>query len=373
MKSLLRRLFKPAASVPAEGMAADLPMVGRRVLIFTEHFNATYYISFDIPLRALHDRGEASFRAYDQQAVADGGDGCWRQWLDSFRPDVVFFTRYGRADGASIMHDCRMRGIPIVYHIDDNLLDLPPSLGPEIVARQGAAAAARRTMLEQCDLIYASTRVLADVLKGYFPQKPIFQGIYASMVQVKLPPANPEAPMTIGYMGSKGHKEDLALAVPALVSLMEQRPKLRFETFGTIEMPRELLRFGERVQHHTVQKGYHGFLQTLADLNWTIGLAPLVDEPFNRCKAPTKFIEYTSCGIPVVASDVVPYAEAIVPGCGVLAQDDWEVAIARLLDDSEERASTLARARAHCADAYTSQILEAQLLRVISGVKPCQH
>jgi glycosyltransferase involved in cell wall biosynthesis len=369
VKSFFRRLFKPAGSVTAVGMAADSPMVGRRVLIFTEHFNATYYISFDIPLRALHARGETSFRAYDQQAVANGGECCWRQWLDSFRPDVVFFTRYGRADGASIMHDCRMRGIPIVYHIDDNLLDLPPSLGLEIVARQGAAAAARRTMLERCDLIYASTRVLADVLKGYFPQKPIFQGIYASMVQVKLPPANPDAPLTIGYMGSKGHKEDLALVVPALVSLMEQRPKLRVETFGTIEMPRELLRFGERVQHHTVQKGYHGFLQTLADLNWTIGLAPLVDEPFNRCKAPTKFIEYTSCGIPVVASDAVPYAEAIVLGCGVLVQDNWEVSIARLLDDSDERSFLVTTAQAHCVNTYATHILEAQLLSVIDRMK----
>jgi glycosyltransferase involved in cell wall biosynthesis len=297
--------------------------------------------------------------------VANGGEGCWRQWLDSFRPEVVFFTRYGRADGANIMHDCRARGIPVVYHIDDNLLDLPASLGPEIVARQGAAAAARRTMLEQCDLIYASTRVLADVLNGHFPQKSMFHGIYASMVQVKVPPTNPNAPMTIGYMGSKGHKEDLALVVPALVALMEQRPQLRFETFGTIEMPRGLLRFGERVQHHTVQKGYHGFLQTLADLHWSIGLAPLVDEPFNRCKAPTKFIEYTSCGIPVVASDVLPYAEAIAPGCGVLVEDDWQLPISRLLDDSGVRASLITGSHAHCARTYAPHILEAQLLIVI--------
>lgn len=365
MKSFLRRLFRPAGRVEPVGMFADSPIVGRRILIFTEHFNATYYISFDIPLRTLHARGEASFRAYDQQAVANGGDGCWRQWLDNFRPDVVFFTRYGRADGVNIMRDCHVRGIPVVYHIDDNLLDLPASLGPEIVARQGAAAVARRTMLEQCDLIYASTKVLADVLKGYFPHKPMFQGIYASMVEVKVPTADPNAPLTIGYMGSKGHKEDLALVVPALGTLMEQRPQLRFVTFGTIEMPRELLRFGERVQHHTVQKGYHGFLQTLADLKWSIGLAPLVDEPFNRCKAPTKFIEYTGCGIPVVASDVLPYAEAILPGTGVLVEDDWQVSISNLLDDSELRATLVTSAQAHCARTYASHILEAQLMGVV--------
>jgi glycosyltransferase involved in cell wall biosynthesis len=180
---------------------------------------------------------------------------------------------------------------------------------------------------------------------------------------------DPNAPMTIGYMGSKGHKDDLALVVPALVNLMAQRPELRFETFGTIEMPRELLRFSARVKHHTVQKGYLGFLQTLAGLNWSIGLAPLMDETFNRCKTPTKFIEYTGCGIPVVASNVLPYAEAIVPGSGVLVEDNWQIAISTLLDDSGLRAKLVTGAQAHCASTYAPHILEAQLLSVIDKMK----
>ncbi len=370
MKSFFRRFFKPAGSVEPVGMAADSPMVGRRLLVFTEHFNATYYISFDMPLRALHGRGEVSFRAYDQQAVANGGDGCWRQWLDSFRPEVVFLTRYGQTEGIEILRHCRSRGIPVVYHIDDNLLDLPPSLGAEILKRQGNATEARHLMLQECDLIYASTAVLAQVLQAHFPGKPVFHGIYAAAFKLPVPPAPGALPLTIGYMGSKGHKEDLALVVPALMALMERRPQLRFETFGTIEMPQELRCFGDRVRHHTVQKAYREFLQTLAGLHWSIGLAPLVDDPFNRCKAPTKFIEYTGCGIPVVASNVVPYADAIVPGCGLLVHDDWQAAMAGLLDDSRGRAALVAGAQAHCARSYAPPILETQLLSVIDRMQP---
>ncbi|MFO6418775.1 hypothetical protein ACLBKS_01055 [Hylemonella sp. W303a] len=350
-------------------MTADMPLHGRRLLVLTEYFNATYYISFDAPLRALHEKGEVSFRAYDQQAVADGGPGCWRAWIDAFKPEVVFLTRYGRSDGVDIIRDCHARRIPVVYHIDDNLLDLPPSLGVEILQRQGAAVQARTLMMQQCDLIYASTAVLADVLKARFPDKPLFQGIYAAAFDVAIPPRSPDAPLTIGYMGSKGHKEDLALVVPALVTLMEERPQLRFETFGTIEMPIELRRFGDRVRHHTVQKKYYEFLKTMAGLGWAIGLAPLVDEPFNQCKAPTKFIEYTCCGIPVIASDVIVYRRAIANEAGVLAgAGDWRGLLEALLDDPGRRSNLLRAARVHCDNFFSAQCLQDQVLEVVARV-----
>jgi hypothetical protein len=364
VKSLLGRLFgKPSGAAAARpGVALHGPQDVPRVMVFTEHFNATYFISFDIPLRDLHAQGRIGFEAYSQQDVEAGGPGCWTAWLDEFKPQAVFLTRYGRADGTAIISDCKVRGIPVVYHIDDNLLDLPPSLGEEIVKRQGAAAQARRAMLQECSLIYASTAVLAQVLRGYFPGKPLVQGIYASYQPAGSPRAAPVE--TIGYMGSKGHREDLDMIVPALLRLMRERPQLRFETFGTIEPPAALREFEGRVRHHSVQKAYREFLGTLAGLGWSIGLAPLVDEPFNRCKAPTKFIEYTSCGIATAASDVVVYAQAMPPGAGVLARDDWHPALSLMLDEPAQRAAMLQRAQAHCAEVFSPRVLQEQLLEV---------
>ena len=373
MKSIIRKLLGRKQSQD-HGKSADTPLVGKRILVFTEHFNATYYISFDRPLKALHAAGQVSFRAYDQMTVTQSGKESWKGWISDFRPHIVFFTRYGQPEGIDIIRHCRDMNIPVVYHIDDDLLNLPASLGAEIVKRQGAAAQIRRKMMHECDLIYASTAVLAERLKTQIPGKRIFSGIYASFLDMaednKLSKANRKI---IGYMGSKGHKEDLALVVPELVRLMQERPDIHFETFGTIEMPTELAQFHDRVRHHTVNKDYYGFMEKMASLGWSIGLAPLVNEPFNQCKAPTKFIEYTSCSIPVVASDMVVYAPIVPSGGGLLVgREGWKPAIERLLDEPNLAQAIVEKARAHCGHVFSLKLLATQVLDVCEQVRAIQ-
>jgi hypothetical protein len=41
-----------------------------------------------------------------------------------------------------------------------------------------------------------------------------------------------------------------------------------------------------------------------------LGIAPLVDNAFNRLKSDIKVLEYTAMGLPVVASSVEPYSDA---------------------------------------------------------------
>lgn len=86
---------------------------------------------------------------------------------------MVIFTRYGQPFGLDILKFFKAQNVPVIYHIDDNLLELPPSLGAEIQKRQGAKDVidARRNLLAQCDLIYASTPHLAELLKSLFPMQ----------------------------------------------------------------------------------------------------------------------------------------------------------------------------------------------------------
>jgi glycosyltransferase involved in cell wall biosynthesis len=352
------------------------PRGGSHVVVFTEHFNATYFISFEIPLERLRQQGRLGFSAYSQADVQAHEPGAWRQWILRVRPQAVVLTRYGRADGVQIIAFCRSQGIPVIYHIDDDLLELPDSLGAAVVQRHASPEVvnARRDMLADSDLVYASTSVLAGVLQARFPQQRIFHGIYAPFLAAVLPDLpGDEAPEVIGYMGSRGHQEDLALALPAVARLMRERPRLRFETFGTVGMPSELAQFGDRVQHHAVQQSYGEFLKTLAGLRWRVGLAPLVDAPFNRCKAPTKFIEYSSCGIATAASDVVVYASAMPPGGGELVRDDWYHALARMLDEPGRARACVETARAHCASVYGEDALARQVLHVLELVTPTDN
>lgn len=338
------------------------------VLVFTEHINATYYISFDFPLRQLHAQGRANFAVVSQSSMAEGGKSNLDRWSKEFQPNVVMMSRYSQPYGEDILQYFKRQRIPVIYHIDDDLLDLPNSLGGEIIKRHGAAdvTLARRYLLSHCDLIYASTATLAEVMRGRFPGQRIFHGIYAPYLTIPGPIRQRRSGVTIGYMGSKGHQNDLALAVPALVRLLDEHPQLEFHLFGTIALPSDLERFGDRVRHHTVKKSYREFLKALAQLNWDIGLAPLADTPFNRCKAPTKFIEYSACGITTIASNVGPYKDAMPPGCGMRVERDWYDSIARCIADDDGRAQMIHNARRLCEEHYSLRTLAEQIIQVIA-------
>jgi glycosyltransferase involved in cell wall biosynthesis len=343
-----------------------------RVLILTEHLNATYYISFDIPFKELSRNGAINYSVVSQSKISRKGVGVWKEWDAAFRPQIVIFTRYGLPYGTEILEYFRGKKVPVVYHIDDNLLDIPASLGEVIGKSHGASDVieARRYLLENCDLIYASTQYLAQHLQGLFPQQKIFSGMYAPYmvehIRTERKPGNDQP--IIGYMGSRGHQEDLDLVVPSLVRLLDDNASIRFEVFGSIKMPDELLRFGERVKAHEVCKDYVGFLNKLNTLGWDVGLAPLVDEKFNLCKAPTKFVEYTAAGIPVIASDIQVYSPFAMPGCAVLVQDEWYDAIDALLKDSGLRASMVKNAHEYCVSNFSEKRLQDQLVTLINGL-----
>lgn len=40
-------------------------------------------------------------------------------------------------------------------------------------------------------------------------------------------------------------------------------------------------------------------------------VAPLIDNEFNRCKSPIKFLECAASGIPLYASDMLPYSPVV--------------------------------------------------------------
>ena len=375
LQSSIRRLFRhpePPARGDFEIFLGGNWMV-HNVLVFTEQINATYFIHFDIALRRLHAKGKVNLAVVSQKHVAKKGAGCWERWADTFRPDVIVMTRYGQPHGAAILDSFRRRRLPVIYHIDDDLLHIPDTLGAEILGRQGAhdVVEARRYLLGNCDMIYASTAFLSTLLGQRFPAQRVFHGLCApyigSEIQSTVAPERPYP--VVGYMASKGHQRDLELVVPALERLLEERKNLRFELFGTISMPERLQRFGERVASYSVQNSYVDFLRTLSDLRWDVGLAPLLDETFNLCKTPTKYLEYTAAGISTVASDVPVYSQVIPPGGGRLVRDDWCAAIAQLLDSPESRRDALVIARQHCSTIYEVSRIEQQLLNVFKQAK----
>lgn len=326
---------------------------------------ATQMISFGQPFALAPDAPyRITFERHHQDAAAVEAA------FAAHQPDVLVLSRYTSELGTTWIGLARAAGIPVVYHLDDDLLAVPPSLGQSKFKAYNSPERlqALKNNIEGSDLLYVSTAELANRLKEHGIATPIVAGnIYCAVSQEEVGAlTGPATGPVIGYMGTAGHAADLAMVLPAVCEVMKAIPTLQFEVFGTIKMPADLEQFGRRVRHITSVTKYAEFLPFLRSLGWWIGLAPLEDNVFNRCKADTKWVEYSLAGMAVVASDLPVYHRACEDGAGILAATnaEWSQSIIDLVHHPKERIRMIYAAQTKLRIAYRNELLRQQVIDV---------
>lgn len=334
---------------------------------------ATQKISFGQPFEATSADCPVSIAF--QGALSDGAD-IRSVFLDQ-GADFLVLSRYTSQLGLEWISAARESQIPVIFHIDDDLLAVPTSLGTAKYSAYNSPERlkALKQNIEGSDLLYVSTAELAKRFKEHGIRAPIIAGeIYCSVSPEEIGALVGEATgPVIGYMGTSGHSEDLGSVLPAITEVMDRVPELQFELFGTIEMPAELTRFGRRVRHLPPVADYANFIPFLRSLGWWIGLAPLEDNAFNRCKADTKWVEYSLAGMAVMASDVPVYEPACSRGAAMPAgtREEWRDGLLELLYRPELRREMIRTAQQRLRESYTHSILRLQVMKVLEAA--CDH
>lgn len=288
--------------------------------------------------------------------------------LNQVRPALVFSSRYNGAMAEDFLAASRKMGLPFVFYLDDNLMEVSADQGADKVAyyNHPKRLQALRVQMEQASVAYFSTVALRDRMLelGIQVAKPHVGAICAAVDLLPMPAA--PASLTFGYAASGGHNEDLKLALPGIIAALEQHPQACFELIGSIDhIPAELARFGARVRHERRFIAYDDYLRDLQRRNWVLGLTPLCDNPFTRMKTYTKWVEYTAAGLPVIASDHPIYRDCCADGAALLVKDaDWATALPALLGDASARQALVAKARERVGRDYSVARLRTQLLEV---------
>jgi hypothetical protein len=367
--------FAPSSSSPRYAYAFQSPFKQPRILILVDHIRAPYFLSFHYVLERLHRDESLAFFVIDSDEITRWGqtksshapEAFVQQVIADVQPTLVIFSRYGLPDGDRLLELFKAQKIATVYHCN------------EACAEGDDAQKAQQVLLAQSNLIYASTAVLAERYGTQFPEQSVFNGIYAPYLDFLLTqkPNPKQSPLTIGYTGSQSQQADLDAIAPAIVQVLERNPNLRFETLGTIAIPSALQAFGARVTAHSTRLDarldtrldYAEFLNQLAQLNWAIGLAPLNDTEFNRCQAPTPYIEYTTCCMATLAGSGNVYAQFPPDSHILIAQPgEWADKIQQLIDHNSLRESLVANAKAYCAQTFSLNVLESQIKEMIALV-----
>jgi glycosyltransferase involved in cell wall biosynthesis len=221
-------------------------------------------------------------------------------------------------------------------------------------------------LVRDADAVSVSTPVLADALHSVRDDLQVIEnGIDERLWLAGPPPIPPrEGPVRVLFMGTMTHDADFAMVEKALARL-----KAVYGEFVSIDLlgisanptlPEWVNRVSTPVH---AMSGYPGFVNWITQQHWDIGIAPLADTTFNRCKSALKALDYAAMGLPILASDSPAYrgSPADGPG-GWLVPDDsdaWFVALARLVRDGALRRRLAEGAR----EAVSAATLSAQAQR----------
>lgn len=357
-----------------------------RILLLTDEFSATYYLAFHYPLNFLSKKYEIKLQEFSRNRIINKTANIKpnlfiKQLLQQEQPNIVVFNRYGLPHGSLILEQGQEYSIKTVYFIDDDLLNIPQEMGTVFkqTHAQKETIAERRYLLENVDLIWASTSYLQNRLSQLLNRPIFFTDSYPpylvnlisrpSKLKLKIKQIQDKRSFTFGYMGSKGHQRDLEKIVPAIKKILLHFPDAYFETFGTIAMPDELKSFGKRVTSHPVISNYRNFLNHLYRLNWQLGLAPLETTEFNLCKSPIKYLEYTACNIPTLASDISIYNQFNDhQDIFIAAADQWYDKIQDAICHPEIRTDILRKAKKRCSERFSLDSLAARLAAILELV-----
>lgn len=280
------------------------------------------------PQEALTDHGVPSVLInLNEDVVTDNLQSFQFYGAYPFRADKVF--EYLKSEGKKI-----------VYDADDALDWIDPSNPFYYTVKKDLGSVSEA--LNYADEITVSTPEMKKYMEGKTDKKvTVIPNCYDPKEWTYTRPKREG--FRIGFSGSPTHVGDLVKVLPAIRNIQKKYPQVVFtiQGFGTEE-------YGEWFKNYryvATEEGikdlylmdklladikfewvpfvdFSSHPSTLTNMSFDIGLCPLKDTPFNRCRSACKAMEYELSGALALASDLPTYQEDL---SSILVSDDrWE-------------------------------------------------
>ena len=326
-----------------------------------EYGGVGYYRAY-APAKELRKRGHTvDVMGHDLVQHLDKNDvfNSYKKLFSNY--DLVVVKQLDTSNSSKMLGACKDLGVPIAMDLDDLVTELDEdnpaiALGYE---KGGTKRAFSVASLSMVDALITSTQPLADEYKDY-----LMKTLKVEMPMYVLPNCcdtdlwvkqhrNEDRYKIIGWQGSITHDGDLKLILPAMKQLMEEYPDLvlsltggvRQETYDKIIKKSFTKSSLERIITLRGTPSFNNFPEYLSRHQWDIGVVPLKDTRFTRCKSHIKWMENSLLCVPSVVSAVYPYTEpiqgtdVIVDGeTGILVKniDDWYKQLKFAIDNPDK-------------------------------------
>lgn len=149
----------------------------------------------------------------------------------------------------------------------------------------------------------------------------------------------PEHPdIRIGCLLSSSHHEDAMILKTVIPTILEKYPNAHFYYLNMYNYVFANDKFKDQL-HPISWIQLKDWPETVVGLGLDIGLAPLVDNMFNRAKSNLRYLEYSAAKMAPIVSPVLPYTMVEHGKTGLVAKtpQDWINCISELIDNKVKR------------------------------------
>jgi len=322
----------------------------------TGDFGAIGYYRIIKPAHYLKDYFDVEVAGKNLDRFGSSAQEIWRKVFREF--DVVI-TKYSDNPNALVplLFFADRYKKPLIIDVDDNIYDIPDS-NPAKKELETGGGLTIKTSYSLATGLFVSTRPLKEKIEKHLKEvHGIKKDIFVlpncnDYLDWLYPSEKHDGRIIVGYSGSITHDDDLEIIVPVMNKIFEKYPNVKFHLIGSVRKERRdafKAKFGKYHYQVKIKLGVPAFKfypPFLALQGFDIGLAPLADNEFNKCKSHIKWMEYSMYKIPTVASRFYPYCETIEGiktiqdgKTGFLAGDEkeWVEKLSLLIEDKQKR------------------------------------
>jgi len=269
------------------------------------------------------------------------------------RADIVVLNDICDPDLLPLIRKRKEKGLLTIFEIADDMNALQPWNPVYEFYQNRENISLIYRLARYCDGLQFSVNELMRLYGGLNDNNRVFANQILSPHPVE--PRSFENELIIGWGGSHGHLEDIASISNQLIEWLLLKPDVKIHLMSSRpiwDLFKELPDNKKRYYPPGSLQDYYRFLASIH-----IGIAPIRDTPFNRCRSDVKFLEYAVSGVVPVLADLEPYRSSVVNGkTGFLYKNDSD--LINILELLENNRQTLLNISGSASDYVNSQRLQ---------------
>lgn len=229
--------------------------------------------------------------------------------------------------------------LPLITEIDDYCDEINSYHPAATVFRPWSEPTnAIKEQITLSDHVVVSTPYLKKLYSEYNPKIKVIRNSIDFKIWDDLRTPKKHERIRIGWCGASSHGEDLKYIEKVVYRILDKYKDVEFYFAGGA--PHFLVRKHPRIICNNKWADVYQYPQALKDKAFDIGIAPLLDNNFNRAKSNLRWLEYSALSIPSVCSSVEDFKITIKDGkTGFLVTelDEWFERLSLLIENEEIR------------------------------------